>query len=111
VNVAPGTMLSILHFLHNLQMAPIHNLDLKGLKVTNTLAYRVHSVSYKKIKCCEYGPWDHIVNTSFSSYLTNGPNTLECYIMLGMKGWQVTNTLAYWVHFVSYKKIKCCKYP
>ncbi len=27
--------------------------------------------------------------------LTNGPNVLDCYITLGGKGFQETNTLAY----------------
>ncbi len=35
-------------------------------------------VSYKENKCCEYGPWDYIRNTSFSFKLPNVPNKLEC---------------------------------
>jgi hypothetical protein len=30
----------------------------------------------KKMKCCQYGPIGRIQNTSFSLYLTNGPNKL-----------------------------------
>ncbi len=40
--------------------------------------------------------WDHIHNNSFSSYLTNGPNKLECYISQGWNGLSGPNTLDYW---------------
>ncbi len=30
---------------------------------TNTLAYLGPFVSYEKIKCCEYAPWDYTHNT------------------------------------------------
>jgi hypothetical protein len=43
--------------------------------------------------------------TSFSF----GPNKLDHLITIGLKGFQVTNALAYWVHFVSFEKIQFCK--
>ncbi len=39
--------------------------------------------------------------------LTNGPNYLESYIILDMKGLPGLNNLAYWAH--SMKKTKSCK--
>jgi hypothetical protein len=48
----------------------------KGLQGTNALAYSAHSKVTKKMKFSEYNPWGHILSTSFSSYLTNGPNKL-----------------------------------
>ncbi len=70
----------------------------KGLSVTNAVAYWVHSYVTKKMKCCEYGPWDPIQNTSFSLKLVNGFDKPEHIITLGWKGLSVTNTLVYWVH-------------
>ncbi len=51
-----------------------------------------------------------IHNTSFSSYLTNGPNKLDRYITLTLKTLPGTNTFSYWVHLKVTKKMKCCKY-
>ncbi len=51
----------------------------KGLPVTNTQAYWIHSSVQKKIKCCEYGPRDWIYNISYSLQLMNWPNKLNCY--------------------------------
>ncbi len=42
--------------------------------------------------------WSSIHNTSFSSQLMNGLNKLECYIAIGWKGLQRSNTLAYWAN-------------
>ncbi len=36
----------------------------------------------------------------------NEPNKLECYITLDIKGFIVTNTLAYWEHSQVKKKMK-----
>jgi hypothetical protein len=36
--------------------------------------------------------------TAFTTFHTNGPNKLECYITLDKQGLPVTNTLAYWTH-------------
>ncbi len=51
-----------------------------------------------------------IYNTSFSSYLTNGPNKLECYIKLGWKAMPVINTLVFGAHSEAIKKMTCCYY-
>ncbi len=40
-----------------------------------------------------------INNTSFSLWLTNRPNKLDCFTTLGWNIWQGTNTLAYWAHW------------
>jgi hypothetical protein len=39
-----------------------------------------------------------IINTSFSSQLTNKPNKLVCYITINQEGLEAANTLAYWAH-------------
>ncbi len=60
-------------------------LGCKGLLEKDTLAYWTHSRVTKKMKC-EHDPrslpkshiWSHIQNTSFSFFLKNGPNKLEC---------------------------------
>ncbi len=49
----------------------------------------------------------HTSNISFSLQLTNGPNKVECYITLGLKGLTGTNTQAYWAHSKVTKKMKC----
>ncbi len=36
--------------------------------------------------------------TSISSKLKNGPNKLECYITLGLRGLPRTDALAYWAY-------------
>jgi hypothetical protein len=46
------------------------------------------------MKCCEYGPWDHIHYPSFSPQLTNVTNKLEIYISLAWNGLTITNTPA-----------------
>jgi hypothetical protein len=46
-----------------------------------------------RAECGRY-PWGHINNSSFSSQLTNGPNKLVCYIILGWKGLPGAYTLA-----------------
>ncbi len=74
------------------------SLGWKGFPLTNTLANWEHSQVTKKMKCCEYGPWYHIHNTSFSLSLMNGPKRLECYITLGWKGLQGRNTRSYWAY-------------
>jgi hypothetical protein len=51
-------------------------------------------VSQKEMESCEYDTRGGIHNTTFSSKLTNGPNTLECYITVGCKWLLGTNTLA-----------------
>jgi len=43
------------------------------------------------------------------SLLTNGPNKLECYIVLKDLSVSGTNTLAYWTISLVPKKIKCCE--
>ncbi len=55
-------------------------LGLKGLLLTNTLAYWTHPQVTKKTKFCEYSPScvSHIHNTSFSLLLKNETNKLEC---------------------------------
>jgi hypothetical protein len=40
----------------------------------------------------------YIYETSFSLYITNGPNKLECYIIYVWKGLKGTNNLAYWAN-------------
>ncbi len=40
-----------------------------------------------------YKAMGHIHNTSFSSYLTNRHNRVDCYVTLNWKGLPVTNTL------------------
>ncbi len=79
------------------------------LLVTNTLAYCVHLLVTKKMKCCEYSTLNLIDNFSISSLLTDWPNKLECYRPLGYKGLLLTNTLAYSVKSDVKKKMKCCE--
>ncbi len=60
VNVAPGTIFSALHFLHNLQMGPnkLECLSLASLSSQvecNSLVYWVHSSVTKKMSCCDPG--------------------------------------------------------
>ncbi len=38
----------------------------KNFLWTNTLGYSIHVEVVKTFKFCEYGPWVHIYNTSFS---------------------------------------------
>ncbi len=92
-----------LHFLCNLWMEPnkLECLSLARLSrlPLSTLAYRVHSLVCKKIKCCESSSASgHIHNISFSSKLTNQSNIPECCNTLSRKGLPVTNALAYWAH-------------
>jgi hypothetical protein len=82
----------------------------KGLPGTNTLAYRALLLATKKMKCCEYGPWSHIDNTSFYLQPMVGSNKLECYIILSWKCLPGTNTLAYRALLLDKKKMKCCEY-
>jgi hypothetical protein len=49
--------------------------------------------------------WGRINNTQFSLQFMNRPNKLECYIIQGRKGLQVTNTVAFWVLSYLVKKI------
>ncbi len=53
---------------------------------------------------------DHIHKPLFSSELMNGPNTLECYILLGWKDFPETNPFAYSAHSQVMKKMKCCEH-
>jgi hypothetical protein len=46
----------------------------------------------------EYGSWDCIQHSSFTSLQTNEPNKLEYFITLGRKSVPMTNTLADWAH-------------
>jgi hypothetical protein len=77
------------------------------------------------MKCCEYDPWCCIHNPLFSSQYMNGPHKLECYIIIGCKGFtsastpnelecwrglRGTNTPAYWPNLKVTKKMKCCEY-
>ncbi len=61
------------------------------------------------MKCCEYGPWGHFHNISFSLLPTNGPNKLPLHYT-----W--LESLATDKHsrllgpFVSYKENKRCEY-
>jgi hypothetical protein len=64
----------------------------------------------RKMKWCEYGLWSHILNTSFSSLLMNGPNRFEYYITISWKGLTRTNTLDFWTHLWGMNIIKCCEY-
>jgi hypothetical protein len=82
----------------------------KGLPRTNSLVYWAHSYVTKKIECCDYDPRDLIHNPSFYLWLINGPNKQECYIILGLKGLQVTNSQVYWAHSYDTNKIKSCDY-
>ncbi len=64
---------------------------------TNTLAYfNVATIMAPKSFIVQ--AWSRIHNTSFSLYISNGPNILEGCITLGQKGLARTNTLAYWTH-------------
>jgi hypothetical protein len=54
--------------------------------------------------------WVCIHNNQFSLQCTNRPNKLTCFITLGWKGLQETNTLAYWAHLNITKKMKCREY-
>ncbi len=64
-----------------------------------------------KTTLCHYHKFSFLIhNTSVSSQLTNVPNKLECYLTRVQKGSPGIKTLAYWVRFVTYKKMKCCKY-
>jgi hypothetical protein len=67
----------------------------KFLSRTNSLAYWSPFMSYKKMKCFEYGPRGRIHNFSFSSQITNWPNKLDCYITVGWKCLSGTNALIY----------------
>jgi hypothetical protein len=49
-------------------------------------------------------------NSSFSLYLINGLNRLECSGALGYKCLPWTNTLAFWAHLQVTKIMKCCEY-
>ncbi len=69
-------------------------LYLKVLPRTNSLVYWAHLNVTKKIKCCDYD----IHNSSFYLWLINGPDKLECYLILGLKGLQGTNSQVYWAH-------------
>jgi hypothetical protein len=53
---------------------------------------------------------EKIHNASFSSYLTDGPKKLECYIIIGRKGRSGTSTQAYWTHLKVINEMKCCNY-
>ncbi len=63
--------------------------------VTNTLTCNIVEI----VTTVRYFKYQHFINnTSFSSELTNGPNKLECYITLGLKGLEGTTPQAYWAH-------------
>jgi hypothetical protein len=69
-------------------------LSWKGLPGINTLVYWAPLQVTKTMKCCEYGPWNHI-HKPFIFFLTY-EWVLQCYITLDYKGLPVTNTAAYW---------------
>jgi hypothetical protein len=66
--------------------------DCKALQWMKILAFWANTYVTKIMKCCEHKYRDFIQNTIFSSYLANGPNKLECYIIpdwKALRGWKV----------------------
>ncbi len=65
-----GTLFTILNFHFNLRMDLIVLCDItlgwKDLPGTIALAYLDHSLVKKKMKHCDYGPWDCIHTPSLS---------------------------------------------
>ncbi len=53
---------------------------------------------------------DRIIGYKTSGVVKWAPNKLQCYITLELKGFPVTNTLAYLTHSYVMKKMKCCEY-
>ncbi len=100
-NLAQGIIFTTLQFLCNLLKGPIGLNWLGTLSCSsrgwNTLSWQFFPawciiilkhfckfISYKEKKFCEFGPRDHIHKTSFSLYLINGPNKLECLYPAGL---------------------------
>jgi hypothetical protein len=81
---------------------------LSNLLQCSTLPYWAHSQCTKKMKCCEYGPKDHIHSALFSFYLMHGPCKLECLSLAGQSNLLQFSTLPYWAHL--YVAKKCCEY-
>jgi hypothetical protein len=73
-------------------------LAMKDSPETNTLAQWAHSQAMRKRKCCEHVFDFPLCPSSFSLPLMNGPNKLECYITLGLKGSPEINTLTKMTH-------------
>jgi hypothetical protein len=81
-----------------------------GLVGKTALAYWSYSQVLKKMKCCEYVPWNCIHNTWFSSELIIGPVKLECFITQSQIGLVGKKALAYWSYSQVLKKVKCFEY-
>jgi hypothetical protein len=99
MNLALRFILTTLHFLCNFIIDPkacvLHNTRLLRLARDKHTTFLCPFIIYKKMKCCDYSPLDHIQKTSFSSELFNELNKLERYNILGLKGFPWTNTLPY----------------
>jgi hypothetical protein len=66
LRIGPIRIVSVLARLFQLNLM-FASKSRKTLSGANTLAYYAHLQVTKRIKCCEYGSWGHIHNTSFSS--------------------------------------------
>jgi hypothetical protein len=84
--------------------------SLSSLTLWNSLAYWADSSVTKKIKCFEYGSWDGIHNTLFSSKLTNRPNKLECLSLSSLSSLVLWNSLAHWADLSVTKKNNYSEY-
>jgi hypothetical protein len=84
--------------------------SLSRLALSNILAYFTPSLVTNKIKCCVYSPRDHIHNTSFCLKFTNSLNILEYLSLTSLSRLALSNILAYCIHSLVTKKIKCCIY-
>ncbi len=115
MNIAPGSIFTILHFLQNLPLAPISLsvvtvARLSRLSKWHALAYCAHSWVTKKMKFCEYCPRVHIHNTSFLQNLWLSPISLSLCSVASLSRLSKWHTLAYcalsWVR----KKMKSFEY-
>jgi hypothetical protein len=103
----PGTVFTTLYFLPNLWMVPMSQIILvwKGFQGRNTLVYWVLLKLQRKWSVVNTTPGT-VFTTLFLCNLHIGPMS-KYYIILVWKGFQVTNTLVYWIYsgpFLSYKE-------
>ncbi len=88
-----------LHLLWGTVRSSLADSCQNSLSVTNTLAYFVSLIR----------PGVVLTTLHFLHNLQMDPIS-KCYITLGWRGLQGTNTLAYWVNSWVIKKMKCCEY-